>query len=216
MQDEWAGYWATGRTGFHKPEVHPLLQKYLERLDSGRVLVPLCGKSLDLPWLQNHFEEVVGSEWVEQAVKAFFAEQNLSPKEQDLGSHRLHRANGLSLIQGDFLTLSPQLIGSFDSCWDRAAMVALPPQTRQQYVPHLVSLMKPGGKILLVTYDTEKPEDDGPPYRIQEPEIREAYSRFGTIELVESIKHSPETDQRLREKGLPWMLEQVFVSTLFT
>jgi thiopurine S-methyltransferase len=217
MQDEWASYWAVGRTGFHRSEVHAGLTRYHELLlptQQGRVLVPLCGKSLDLPWLASRCDEVVGSEWVEQAIETFFSEQGLQASRRDLGEHCQHQNGNLSLIDGDFLTLRVDEIGRFEACWDRAAMVALPRDTRRRYVPQLVSLMNPGGRILLVTYDTEKAADVGPPYCIRPGEVAECYAPFGEVELLESIEHTPESNPKVREKGLPWMREDVFLIRL--
>jgi phenylpropionate dioxygenase-like ring-hydroxylating dioxygenase large terminal subunit len=39
---------------WHMPRVHPMLQKHYEQLTQGksdqRILVPLCGRTLDLSW----------------------------------------------------------------------------------------------------------------------------------------------------------------------
>ena len=51
---EWESRWREGRIGFHKTEVQPMLVRHAEVLLTGnpqRVFVPLCGKSVDLPWL---------------------------------------------------------------------------------------------------------------------------------------------------------------------
>ena len=55
MQHEfWHQRWQENRIGFHRGEVMPLLEKHWHALQlpsSGRVLVPLAGKSLDMVWL---------------------------------------------------------------------------------------------------------------------------------------------------------------------
>lgn len=217
MQSEWAGYWAAGRTGFHRSAIHPMLERFFgDVLDSAdsRVLVPLCGKTLDLPWLEERASEVVGCEWVAQAISEFFAEQQRIANVQYMGAHRVHKSERLSMVEGDFLTLSSDQVGLFDLCWDRAAMIALPPETRMRYVPHLVSLMKPNARVLLVTYNADKPANSGPPYPVVPSEVEKAYAPFGTVELLESIHHTPETDERLRAKGLAWVREDVFCITL--
>ena len=217
MQSEWAGYWAAGRTGFHRSEVHPMLQRYIPTMlgtQQERVLVPLCGKTLDLPWLEQRAAEVVGCEWVEQAVAEFFEEQHRDALVTSSGEHTRHQSERLTIVQGDFLTMTPSQVGLFDICWDRAAMIALPPPVRARYVPHLVALMKPGGRVLLVTYNTDKPVDSGPPYPVTQQDVETAYAPFGQVTLLESIHHTPETDERLRAKGLPWVREDVFSITL--
>lgn len=49
--DFWLARWREEQTGFHQQRVTPLLMKYWPTLglpEGCRVLVPLCGKSLDM------------------------------------------------------------------------------------------------------------------------------------------------------------------------
>ncbi len=59
----WQDCWQRGDIGFHQPRVLPLLQKHWPTLAlpaGGRVLVPLCGKSLDMRWLAEQGHRVLG------------------------------------------------------------------------------------------------------------------------------------------------------------
>lgn len=52
----WHKRWSSNQIGFHLPEVNPYLQRFWPQLglaQGSRVLVPLCGKSLDLLWLAD-------------------------------------------------------------------------------------------------------------------------------------------------------------------
>lgn len=82
----WARRWQTGNTQWHKEEVHPaVLQHSTTQLQSaaaaeavrdGRapastaptILVPLCGKAVDLLHLYHQGYRVVGIEIVTQAI----------------------------------------------------------------------------------------------------------------------------------------------------
>ena len=78
----WQTRWQEGRIGFNQSEVNPFLIKHFSALKlpvGNRVLVPLCGKSIDMLWLSAQGYDVVGVELVETAVQAFFAEQNMYP-----------------------------------------------------------------------------------------------------------------------------------------
>ena len=74
-----------GRTRFHKDEPNPTLVEFLPTLLAGRagerarVLVPLCGKTLDLAWLasQPGVREVYGTEGVNQALEDLRATSGL-------------------------------------------------------------------------------------------------------------------------------------------
>ena len=68
----WQARWARSEIGFHLPEVNPYLQQYWPALglpEGARVLVPLCGKSLDLVWLVEQGHAVIGVELAERAVQ---------------------------------------------------------------------------------------------------------------------------------------------------
>ena len=76
--EDWDERWREGRIPFHQHDVTDLLARHGQRVwgvePLGRVLVPLCGKSLDMVHLADRAASVVGVEYVEQAVQEFFAE----------------------------------------------------------------------------------------------------------------------------------------------
>jgi thiopurine S-methyltransferase len=52
----WQSRWQRNDIGFHAREVNPMLVRHWSvvcRDNASRVLVPLCGKSIDLLWLAN-------------------------------------------------------------------------------------------------------------------------------------------------------------------
>ena len=82
-EDFWQARWARDEIGFHLDEVNPYLLRYWSQLSaqSGeRVLVPLCGKTLDLRWLVAQELQVLGVELSRKAIEDFFAEQGLQPQ----------------------------------------------------------------------------------------------------------------------------------------
>ena len=66
----WNRKWQRGQLGFHLNEVNPILKKYGQLLldhSQKTVLAPLSGKSLDLLWLGEKYQKVIGLEFVQQA-----------------------------------------------------------------------------------------------------------------------------------------------------
>ena len=54
--------------------IHDMLLKHwpsINAVEGSEVIVPLCGKSLDMLWLAEQGYSVVGLEMVEEAVMAF-------------------------------------------------------------------------------------------------------------------------------------------------
>lgn len=82
MQPEfWYSRWQNNQIGFHQRAVNPYLQRFWPGLEvpvGARVLVPLCGKSLDLAWLAAQGYGVLGVELSQTAIEGFFEEQGLT------------------------------------------------------------------------------------------------------------------------------------------
>jgi thiopurine S-methyltransferase len=119
----------------------------------------LCGKSLDLVWLADRGYHVVGVDLSEVAAKAFAAENK---QHTDRIEYRV----------GDFFDVTPESIGKFDLIYDRAALIALPPNLRPKYAEKLQSLLAPSGRILLISLEYDPQQMQGPPFEVPESEIR--------------------------------------------
>jgi thiopurine S-methyltransferase len=176
-RDFWEGTWQRGQIGFHEGRPHGLLTRFADKLGEGRrVLVPLCGKSEDLAWLAAQGHEVLGIELVEDAVRAFFVEHQLTPTEGQLGPFKRFSAGALTLLAGDFFAATPALLGSFDALYDRAALVALPSEMRARYAQNIRDLLKPGAHGLVVTFEYPAGLLEGPPFSVPEAELRAHYA----------------------------------------
>ncbi len=129
----WINRWNENQIGFHLKGVNPLLTRFWPSA-RGRVLVPLCGKSEDLCWLAERRHEVVGVEFSLVAAKAFAAEQGIVFTETHEPPFTVFRGNWITYYVGDFQDFTPAIGGRFDLLYDRAALIALPPETRPGYV----------------------------------------------------------------------------------
>ena len=102
--DFWLARWREEQTGFHQQRVTPLLMKYWPTLglpEGCRVLVPLCGKSLDMIWLAEQGHEVLGVELAQQPIEQFFAENNLQTTVRESAEGIHYRSGNIELICGD-------------------------------------------------------------------------------------------------------------------
>lgn len=208
--NQWESRWQEGRIGFHLPEVNSYLLRYSDKLltqDPESVFVPLCGKTLDLPWLAGKTKKVVGVELVSQAVEEFFEENKLNYSLQPAGQLQLYSHESIDIFQGDFFELMPEQTGHFEAIYDRGSIVALDQPERQKYVEHLLSFLSPGGRILIITLEYEQNQMSGPPYCVPAEEIELLFSRYGRLELLETCDV---LDDRFRNKGLGALQEKVF------
>lgn len=202
----WKERWDAGRIQFHQSDIHPALREYGPSVfkDRGNTLVPLCGKSLDLLWLAER-SRATGVEFVEQAVHDFFAENGL--QYEQAGAE--YTAGPLRLICGDMLAVTPEQIGPIDFIYDRAALVALPPDLRQRYAAKLIELSGPETTMLLISFEYASPEELGPPFSVGEAEIRQLYGAEFFIERA-TAQDGPALNERFRAAGVNAVRECVY------
>jgi thiopurine S-methyltransferase len=206
--DYWLQRWKDGRIGFHYADVNPLLVEHHQVFDdSVRVLVPLCGKSVDLEWLVVHGYEVVGIELSELAAQAFFAERGFVPERREEGSFIRYQHGGVTILVGDFFSANSQELGSFDGVYDRSAMIALPEDLRARYAVHLQTLLTPQAKLLLFTLHYDAP--GGPPFSVSPAEVTRAYAGAKIREL--SSVDARADEPALVEAGASFVHENVYV-----
>ena len=66
-------------------------------------------------------------------------------------------AYAVSIVEGDlFEVTKPKVMGTFDTVWDRASMVAIQPALRQRYAQAIGDVLEPGGRVLLVALDYDQ------------------------------------------------------------
>ncbi|MDP2307312.1 MAG: thiopurine S-methyltransferase [Pseudomonadota bacterium] len=209
----WLTAWDEGRTAFHSEAVHPSLPMFEETFLGGgahRVLVPLCGKTVDLAWMIARGHDVVGVELSEKALVALHERDARAPTVTDAGPFRAFRSPGLTLLQGDVFGLTPEILvgigGAIDRVWDRAALVALDPERRARYVATLRTLLAPGAVVLLETFDYEQARKPGPPHAVPEAEVRALWAGARVERLAEH-----DAIEEVRPRG--WNLDRFQVTT---
>ena len=220
-QQQWWARWQEGRIGFHLPEVNPLLIRYVHSLvtdthpdETSCILVPLCGKSKDLIWLQSYFHQVIGVELVPQAVKAFFKENQITPTHSLKNPFVTYQHANLALLQGDIFQMTSKHLEDqpIQAVFDRASLIALPDELRKNYVELLRGLVSPNTKLLLVTLAYEEGVISGPPHSVPENEIFDLFAFATNIELLEKkdiLSESP----NFHKAGLRWAHEAVYLIT---
>lgn len=187
----WLDAWQQERIPFHKNEVHPDLLSFWPTLSiqpKSTVLVPLCGKSLDLLWLVQQGHQVIGIELCEQAALKFFKEQSLNFSTKNEQGIIRYYADSLSIWVSDIFNLTPSLIPQVDVVYDRAALVALPQKLRALYAHLCIQWLKPEGSIFLNTLNYEHKQLLGPPYSVSPEEIADLYQATSRSCLRTGIK----------------------------
>ena len=193
--DFWRQRWQDNQIGFHQAAPTPLLLKHWPSLGvpaDAKVFVPLAGKSLDMPWFAAQGHRVLGVELSELAVAQFFAENGLRPEIRDTHYGRHYEAGGIELILGDAFGLDADMLRDCDAVFDRAALIALPPELRRRYANELYAKLPAGCRGLLITLEYPQAERDGPPFSVPGDEVRALYGRDWDIDLLERRPIPPE------------------------
>lgn len=195
--DFWLARWREGRIGFHEGKPNDLLAAHIDALGpTGRVLVPLSGKTEDMAFLAARGHEVVGIELAGEAVRAFFAEHGLVPEVSRRGSFIVHSAAGITLLEGDVFGVTRADIGAITALYDRASIVALPTETRARYAGHLRTLLEPSTPGLVITFEYPEGAMEGPPFSVSEAELRTYFPK------VTPLAQRPADGPRLREANM--------------
>lgn len=210
--DFWHNRWANQLIGFHQQQVNPYLQQYwpvLGLAPDARVLVPLCGKSLDMAWLAAQGHGVLGVELSERAVSDFFTEHGLEPQVSQQGEFRVYRSEGIELWCGDFFALTPADAAGCTGLYDRAAIIALPAPMRERYVAHLQALLPSPCQGLLITLEYDQAVTEGPPFAVLDDEVQRllgVHWQVSSLAVDDVLGQSP----RFLRAGAERLLERAY------
>jgi cyclohexa-1,5-dienecarbonyl-CoA hydratase len=193
--DYWQTRWQAGRTGWHRDLPQPWLVAQRDELlapprgrDGGRspaprVLVPLCGKSVDLEWLVAQGASVVGVDVAPQARDELARSRGLAfaPRPGVAPPYDVEAAGALEFWCGDLFALDPVRHGRFGAAFDRAALVALPRERRAAYARTIAAALEPGGRLLLVGLEFTGPSELGPPFSVPRDEAVATFTAAGLV-----------------------------------
>lgn len=203
----WHNRWGNQQIGWHRHVYNDLMVKHWPEINApkgGSVLVPLCGKTLDMLWLAQQGHEVVGLEMVQQAIDAFFAENNLQVNRTEYKEFSQYSSPPFSILQGNVFNL-PADVKQCDAWYDRAAMIAINPSNREAYIDLIRNQTKPGAVGLLITLTYPQEQMKGPPFSLTDEDVVSLYSSGFDVELLEKISLEDE-----KESGLSSITSSVF------
>lgn len=208
MAEDWLNRWEEGRIGWHEPGGNQALKAHWPSLPAGsRVLVPLCGKSVDLVWLADRGLDVTGVELSPVAIEAFFAEQRLAfERREGVLDRYTARDLPLSIACGDFFEFTDE---PFDAVFDRGALVAMPRDMRPEYARRVDALLRPTPFRLVVTLEYEQSRVAGPPFAVWPQELLAYWPGLERIADADDLANAP---PKFRDAGLERLIEAVWRS----
>jgi len=150
----WCQRWAAGNTAWHSAEVnHFLLSCYskvvgkevppsvpvefsseeFQENSEKKWFVPLCGKTVDIPFLLSLGYRVFGVEGARQAIKALGVENNLNLTFDESRSIFEGADGRLQIYCGSLFDCPVEEFGPFDFGWDRGSFGSIHSNFLQKY-----------------------------------------------------------------------------------
>lgn len=204
----WHQKWHSNEIAFHESDGNSLLVAHFDRLSipkNGRVFVPLCGKTRDIPWLRSRGYQVVGAELSQLAVEQLFSELETDPQITDLGAIKRFSTPGLILFVGDIFVLTRDMVGPIDAVFDRAALVALPQDIRGRYARHIIDLSHSAPQLLII-FEYDQASMAGPPFSIGSDEVHRHYDGQYEPAIIAERDVLGGLKGRTEAKEIAWML----------
>ena len=213
--DFWIERWHLGHTAFDQGEPHRWLDEHWPSVavpSGSTIFVPLCGKSVDMVWLADQGYQVVGVELSALAVESFFDGQRLEPKRRAEGKLEVYSSGPYELWCGDLFHLPAAALAGVSAVYDRASLVALPPEMRSRYIDFMVAQLPPATPWFLITFGYDQTEMDGPPFSVPLDEVHQLFGQgFDINTLVdESVI---ERAAAMRDRGLSDLAEALSIVT---
>ena len=209
MQKEfWLNCWRNNDIGFHEDKANVLLTEnfnFIKLNRNSRILIPLCGKSNDIHWFLNQGMSVVGIELSQIAIDELFIDLNIRPTIKNYDHFQHYSAKNIDIFVGDIFDITKEIIGKIDAIYDRAALVALPHDLRTSYSKHLITLSN-SAKQLLITFDYNQSQMNGPPFSINEKEISRLYKNTYIFKILQE-KDVTQKLKNIAAKETIWLLE---------
>jgi len=173
----WHQKWEANDIAFHQDDANPSLVQHFDALElhpGSRVFVPLCGKTRDIHWLLTNGYRVAGAELSKIAIEQLFSDLQVIPEISTVGPLEHFSAENIDIYVGNLFDLSKEILGPIDAVYDRAALVALPSETRVRYAAHITDITNTAPQ-LLICYVYDQSVMDGPPFSISDDEVRQHY-----------------------------------------
>lgn len=158
----WQHRYQRNQTGWDAGDVTTPLKEYFDQLQNKeiRILIPGCGNAYEAEYLYKQgFKQVYLVDIAEAPLQNFAQRMPNFPKEQ--------------LLQQDFFSLP----GEYDLIVEQTFFCALDPSYREHYARKCKALLKPGGKLMGLLFET-KFAHDGPPFGGDREEYRKYFEPY--------------------------------------
>jgi thiopurine S-methyltransferase len=135
------------------------------------------------------------------AVEQFFSENELQPEMRESPDGRHYIAGNIEIFCGDIFAMDAASLAACAAVYDRAALVALPATMRAHYVDHVYGQLSSQYRGLLLTLEYPQEQMDGPPFSLDEAEVRSLYAAHSHVETIDR-RGILDKEPKFAERGL--------------
>jgi len=169
----WNKRWEQNQIGWDLGEVSPPIKEYINQISDKtiKILIPGCGNAYEAEYLlENGFNNVFIVEISGIAIESFKLRCPQFPVE--------------NIIHSDFFDIE----GQYDMIFEQTFFCALEPSYRQSYVEQMTKLLKSGGKLIGLLFNTYF--SAGPPFGGDVNLYTSLFSKAFKIEIMEKAYNS--------------------------
>ena len=148
---------------------------------TGTILDAGCGTGETALFFASRGHKVTGIDFLDEPI------QRAKRKAADRGL-------SVTLLVKDAMTLKDWL-ERFDNVVDSGLFHSLSDEDRKKYVAGLATVLKSGGRLILLCVSNEEPGTHGP-RRVSQKELRDAFSHGWTIESIKPVRGEVTLNQK--------------------
>jgi len=164
----------------------PLVHLWKERIFSPcKAIIPGCGAGHEVMFLAKKGFNVTAVDYTHGAIKLI----KNTLKKNNCSGEVLHQ---------DFFNLDCKYNETFELMLEHTFFCAISPTKRREYVETAKRILKPGGYLIGLFYETG--EDGGPPFNTRQEDIEFFFSDSFMIESLSKTLHSAE-----QRRGKEWL-----------
>ena len=172
--DFWNHRWKSGLTGWDIGYASPPLVEYMSQYEdkSVSILIPGCGNSYEAEnLLSKGFDNITLIDISEELTNRL--------------RERFKKAPQIKVIYEDFFNH----VGQYDLILEQTFFCAQILERREEYVRHVASLLKKGGRLVGVLFNVDFGKE-GPPFGGDENEYRKLFSDLFDIRVMSPCYNS--------------------------